>query len=258
MWIFPLAAMLVSGLFSGVVGRQYRRRRSPALLSWSVALFVFGIASACDFIGTFSGWSSYIAKIYFLTGATVVVGYLGLGTMYLLAPKRVARAWLAFMLIATVVGVILLSTASVDAKLLRSAAEPGWKAIRQPWPLAALVVSVNSLGTLILVGGAAFSAVFRRYPLANGLIAGGALITASGGTLTRFGHYQFQEIGQAAGITVMFAGFLLAGSRNKQSPGQPAAGRSILPRRKRPAGEQQRARRKGPRSGRYQGKHYRR
>ena len=74
------------------------------------------------------------------------------------------------------------------------------------------------MGTVILVGGAAWSAygTWRRHGapsrlVANILIAAGALIVASVSTLTRLFHaYELFYVGQAIGVLVMFAGFMAA------------------------------------------------
>ena len=217
MWAFPLAAALISALFAGIVARQYGPRRHPALLAWAVALFIFAIASGCDFLGSISGWTAFTSKLYYLCGATVVVGYLGLGTLYLLAPRRLARAWLVAMLLITALAAVLLARSGMDRGALASGAGPGWKAIQKPALLTVLAIAVSSIGTIILVGGAVYSAVFRRLPLANILIAAGTLIVAGGSSLSNLGRYELQSIGQAAGIIVMFAGFLLTMSGSRKA-----------------------------------------
>ena len=95
----------------------------------------------------------------------VVVGYLALGTLYLLAPRAVARAWLAIMVILTIMAIVLLSGASVDPVRLRSETEPGWQAIDRSALIKAIMIAVNSIGTLIIVGGAVYSAFRGRYLL---------------------------------------------------------------------------------------------
>lgn len=209
MWIFPLIAALIAFVFAGALARGYIGSRNPAQLVWMAAMLIFAVAAGCDFIGSLSGWTPFVAKLYYLAGATIVVGYLAAGTLYLLAARPVAHFWLLIMAAITVVAAIILAGAPTDTSILEAGTEPGWKAIERPPVLTALVISVNSLGTLILVGGAIYSAIFRRYPLANILIAAGAIIIASGGTLTRFGRYEYQSIGEAVGIIVIFIGFLM-------------------------------------------------
>lgn len=213
MWIFPLTAAIIAAVFAGALMRRYFVSHNPAQLVWVAALLMFGIATACDFIGSLSGWTPFIAKLYYVTGATIVVGYLAAGTLYLLAPRPIAHIWVLIMLGISGVAIVLLAGAPTDELILKAGTEPGWKAIEKPPLLTGLAISVNSLGTLILVAGAIYSAVFRRYPAANILIAVGTLIIASGGALTRLGRYEYQSIGQAVGIIVIFIGFLMTTRR---------------------------------------------
>ncbi len=209
MWIFPLAATIISALFSGIVFRLYLNRHNPAHLAWAFALFLFGLGTACDFLASAGGWTPLIAKTYYLTGAMIVVGYLALGTLYLLAPRTVARAWLLIMIILTVLAVLLLSGAGVDLVRLKSDTEPGWQAIDRSSLIKISTIAVNSIGTMIIVGGALYSALRRRYVRANILIALGTLVVAGAGSLTVFGRAEFNAIGQAIGISIMFTGFLM-------------------------------------------------
>ena len=81
--------------------------------------------------------------------------------------------------------------------------------------LTIITIAVNSVGTLVLVGGALWSAwVFWRKRMMRSrmvgllLIAGGALAVAAGGSLTRFGHQQYLYIAMSIGIAIMFWGYL--------------------------------------------------
>ena len=77
---------------------------------------------------------------------------------------------------------------------------------------------INSVGSLILIGGALWSAygAWRKGGaqsrlVANILIAAGAFIVAGASTLTRLFHvYDLFYVGQAIGVLVMFGGFLAA------------------------------------------------
>src|SRR6202043_950136 len=85
--------------------------------------------------------------------------------------------------------------------------------------VAILMAAVpNIVGTVILVGGALWSAygAWRKGGaqsrlVANILIAAGAFIVAGASTLTRLLHvYDLFYVGQAIGVLVMFGGFLAA------------------------------------------------
>jgi len=76
---------------------------------------------------------------------------------------------------------------------------------------------MNTWGTLLLVGGAIYSArLFRRKQIlrnrmvGNWLIAAGGLLPAMGGVLIRLGDPSFKYLGEMGGAILIFAGFWLA------------------------------------------------
>lgn len=82
MFVFPLIATLISLVFSGLLLRQYVQRQKPHQLAWAIALLMFSIGALAETLATINGWSEVLVKIYYLFGGTLVVGYLGLGTLY--------------------------------------------------------------------------------------------------------------------------------------------------------------------------------
>jgi len=82
MYIFPLAATLVSLVFSAQVFRQYLQKQKPYQLVWSLALLMFGLGALAETLATVGAWSELLVKMYYLFGGTLVVGYLGAGTLY--------------------------------------------------------------------------------------------------------------------------------------------------------------------------------
>ena len=100
-----------------------------------------------------------------------------------------------------------------DAHLL-TASVPGRGAIGAPATFFPPVT--NSIGSLILIGGAAWAA-YRSYRSHAGgsrvvglaLIAAGALVVAGTHTLAQVRNaYYVQPVGEAIGILVMFMGYL--------------------------------------------------
>lgn len=82
MFVFPLVATIVSFIFAGFVFRQYLQKRRPYQLVWSAALLMFGIGALAETLATIGSWNELLVKTYYLFGGTLVVGYLGLGTLY--------------------------------------------------------------------------------------------------------------------------------------------------------------------------------
>jgi hypothetical protein len=77
--------------------------------------------------------------------------------------------------------------------------------------------AMNTWGTLLLVGGAIYSArLFRRKQImrnrmvGNWYIALGGLLPALGGVFIRLGDPSFKYLGEMVGAILIFVGFLLA------------------------------------------------
>ena len=84
----PLAAALVSFLFTLLVLAQFLRRRRPFQLVWSLGLALYGASTLAEFLGNSQGWSETVFRWWYLTGAIAVAAFLGLGTVYLQPPGR--------------------------------------------------------------------------------------------------------------------------------------------------------------------------
>lgn len=211
--VLPLVSALLSAALALVMLRRLRRRVRPHEAAWSVAFVLFALAAGSQAVGDVRGWTPLLARLYYVTGATLVVGWLGLGTWLLLVHKpwqRNAGVWVMLLLSGYAIG--LVSLASVDTGLLANA---GWHALQKPAALTILTISINVAGTVLLVGGALYSAwVFWRRGIMRGrmigciLLATGALLVAAGGSLTRLGHQQYLYMAMSAGIAVMFWGYL--------------------------------------------------
>ncbi|HYS02109.1 MAG TPA: hypothetical protein VET82_07145 [Candidatus Eisenbacteria bacterium] len=218
---FPLAATVISLLFAGTLWRQYQRKHRPYLLVWFVALAIYAVAAATEFVGSTAGWSPWLFRTYYFLGGIVLVGVLGLGTLYLLFPRVAPRA-LVILVALSAIGLISVAAAQLDPSYLDTHQVPSLRVM----PLGpnlfndlavAMAAIINILGSLILIGGALWSAygLWRRGQpgerlVANILIAVGAFIVAGASSLTRFGIYELFYIGQFAGVFIMFLGFLAA------------------------------------------------
>jgi hypothetical protein len=197
-----------------------RRRPSPDKIAWIIAFALFSVAAGAEVAGSLLGWSPSLVRLYYLAGAMLVVGFLGLGELYLLVPRRVERVGPGLALFITAVAAALVVGAPVD--LARLSAE-GWHALERGPALVAATVAINSLGTAIVVGGAAYSAwqfwrrgIFRHRMIGCLLIAAGTLVVASGGTLTRLGRSEYLYVAMAIGVSIIFAGYLEA--RRRETP----------------------------------------
>jgi hypothetical protein len=185
-------------------------------------LAFYAIAALTEVIGAASGWNPLLYRTYYYFGAIILVGVLALGSIYLLFP-RFSRVALWVLIVLAAIGLAGIAGATLQPGLLDTRQVPSVDTIRLEhgsFNVVALIMAavVNSVGTVILVGGAAWSAygAWRHGAppsrlVANILIAAGALIVAGASTLTRLFHvYELFYVGQAIGVLVMFFGFLAA------------------------------------------------
>jgi hypothetical protein len=210
---FPALAALIAFICAAFVGRDTWRRPRPAQAIWTAAFLVFGVAALAEVIGDAAGWNATLARLYYLTGAVLVVGILALGELYLLFPHRMPAVTPGLTLLVIAVAASVVWSAPIAAGRLQT---DGWAAIERGPGLIALAAAINAGGTLVLAGGALYSAWRLRSAAGSGaralgclLIAAGTIVVALGGTLTRFGHREYLYLAMAAGVAVIFAGVLL-------------------------------------------------
>jgi len=222
MAIFPLLATVISGVFAVTLGLQYATKRRPYLLAWCVALTIYALATLTETLGAALTWSPWLYRGYYFLAAIALVGVLALGTILLLAP-RLAPAAIIVLAVLTVVGLVgvlgaRLETGDLDTRQVPRALPLAGGRFNVLAAFTAILINIS--GTLILVGGALWSALAARWLghpreriVANLLIAAGALIVAGATGLSRLGVYELFYVGQAAGALVMFIGFLVAQRR---------------------------------------------
>ena len=229
---FPFVATLVSLVFAGALFVQYARRKRFHQLAWGIALVQFGIASIAVASGVGSGWDPTAYKIYWVFGAMLNVPWLALGSIALLGRRVVT--WLA--LVAVLVG-----TGWGAAKVISAhpvIADPG--ALPRGHDAWIEDPSVRSLASYysypayaVVVGIAAWTSRRRKGYVpppsrarGNWLIAAGATVVAVGGTaLARLASGSVFSVSLALGVTLMYAGFLLASRAQRfrvEDPGESA------------------------------------
>ena len=210
--VFPILSTLISALCAVVIARDALSRPRPDKVAWVVAFVLFAVAAASETIGSLGDWSPLLVRIYYLTGAVLVVGYLALGELYLLARPRIERFAPGVTMLVTAFAAALVFNAPVDdAKL----AHDGWEALETSAALTITTITLNAGGTLVIVGGLLYSAwKFRKLGIQRNrmigclLIALGTLVVAMGGTATRLGEREYFYVMMSIGVALIFAGYL--------------------------------------------------
>jgi hypothetical protein len=214
---------MFSLLFAGVVAGRWRRSRRPAFAAWAAGLMIFAAAAAVQAVGEARGFTPLTFRLFYLLGGDLGVAYLALGTLWLMASRRVALVTTAVLLALSAALTIDIFVVHVDAARLATSEGILGKAITdQGSPVQIAAVLLNIAGTLVLAGGSAWSAWrFARSHsgldrvVCNVLLTAGALVIASGfsaaKTVTPQATMDHLGLVEAIGIAVMFAGFLALG-----------------------------------------------
>lgn len=210
MVIFPIISSVLAALCAIVIGRDALRRPRADKRAWLIAFVMFALAAGADAWGRELGWSEPLARLYYATGPALVVAFLAIGELYLLFPRQMGRFAPGAAILLTAAWVTLVLDAPIDANRLQA---DGWEAIDRSGALRVMAISINSAGTAIIVGGLLWSVwrfwqtrTQRSRMIGCVLIVAGTLAVAMGGTLTRFGQYEYLYIAMSLGITLIFAG----------------------------------------------------
>jgi hypothetical protein len=225
----PIAAALLAMTFALLLLRSLLRRTAGQKTLWAVGFALFAVAAASEAAAQRSGWSPALFRTYYLAGGVLTVAYLGAGSAWLLLPRRGRDVLLGGLAVATVAAIVTVLLAPVDVAGL-AAAHSG-----QPPKNGVLgghaflwAVALNSIGTLLLVGGSLLSILRRQRVRANVWIASGALTVAAATGLSRTGDTSLVYLGELIGIALMFCGFTLTAPVRKPTRAAGAAPRAAV------------------------------
>ena len=116
--LYPAVVTAVAFSFAAVVVYQYRQRGRPYQLVWAFSLTLGGLAGLCFVLFLASDHNPFFFRLYYACGALLMAAYLGLGSVYLLAPRRVAHATAIVVVCLSVAGLVFLLTTPVDSAAL--------------------------------------------------------------------------------------------------------------------------------------------
>ena len=238
--LLSLLTAALAALMAWQLGRQWSARRRANLLSWAFALLLFAIGAAAQALTQLLGPSEPVYRAWYLSGALLAAAFMGHGSVLLVAGTRVRRILTTLLLAGTLVASAMVAAAPVQLAL---AVTGGGSMSGAGFPpdVRLLTPFFNVYGTLALVGIAGLSLLrwgwnggSGRRAAGTGLIGGGALVIAAGGTLTRFGAPELLYVSELAGLACIYAGFRLASSPSPAA--RPLTRREIARRRLRLAG----------------------
>jgi hypothetical protein len=229
---FPLVAAVVAAVFTVMLGRGYARGRKPFQALWALALAMFAAASFAMFLGVAGGWTASEFRVYWLFGAILNVPYLAMGELYLLIRRRgVAHVLLLILAVGTVFAASKVFAVPLDPAPLAKALPLGKDVFGDesaPYRISQLYAFP---AYFLLLGGIVWSAwqmkgrpELRDRTAGTIIIAIGATVVAIGsGVGAGFDVVPLFSASLAAGVALMFAGFLRAANpRRAEAPGAAA------------------------------------
>lgn len=227
MWIFPLAASLIALAFAGLLGRSYLGRHRPFEALWALALLMYAAASFAVVLGVTGGWSGAEYRTYWLLGAVLNVPFLAAGEVVLLfRRRRVLLVVLVALVFVSAYALAVVRTAPFeDPSALALDLPSGKRVFGAGTPAHRLPQLVAIPAYLLLVAGTLWSAwgMRRRPELRDrfagtlGIALGATIVAAVGSAFAATGRFAVFSVALAAGIAVMFWGFLRA-SRPGRAP----------------------------------------
>jgi hypothetical protein len=207
-----VGAALVGTAFALSTYERWLHRHRRHELAWTAAMAMFALAAFAMAAGAALGWSPVTFRLFYLFGAIADVPFLALGTVYLLAGPRTGDRWAAVVTAVVVFAAGVLTVAPVRHHIDPAVLPTGHDVFG---PLPQVFAGVCSgAGALVVFGGSAWSAWrFRRGRMlwANVVIAiGTATLSASGLLNSVLGAMRAFAVTLTVGISILFAGFLLA------------------------------------------------
>lgn len=220
MWVFPLLAALIALAFAGLLARRYLDRRRPYEALWVVALLMYAAASFMVVLGVLGDWSAFEYRTYWLLGAALNVPFLAAGEVVLLfrRPSVLVVVLLALVFV-TGYSFAVVRTAGIADRAALGLDLPSGKVVFGAGTAAHRLPQIIAIPAYVmLVGGALWSAWRmrgrpERRDAFNGVLGiafGATIIAAVGSTFAAAGNFTVFSLALAAGIAVMFWGFLRA------------------------------------------------
>lgn len=158
-WWWPAATAILGFVFTGLVLNQWYQRRKPHQLAWTIGLFMYGAAAAMEAYSEYTGeWAPWVYRIYIVLAASLV-GFLGLGTLYLISRNRLwPRLYLAFLLVCLVIFFYGTFTVDLLEDKLVAGIVVGGQALGAGGSFPRVMsLPFNITGTIFLLGGAIVS-----------------------------------------------------------------------------------------------------
>jgi len=223
------AAAIVACAFALITFDRWQVRGQPHELAWTIAMTLFAIGSLALWWAEATGWTIFVFRIFFLSGAVLNVGWLALGTIYLIAGTTTGDRIRNYLigLSAFSIGVVLVAPAKKEISVGE------FPSARELFGVTPRILAAVGSGVpaLIIIFGALWS-TYRvikkssptistrnvrivksplRLATSNILVAAGTIVLSASGSLAgRLGKDRAFAVTLLIGLCILFAGFLVA------------------------------------------------
>ncbi|MCL6471389.1 MAG: hypothetical protein K6T91_01045 [Firmicutes bacterium] len=223
-WGWAAATAGIGFIFAGLLLNQYLERKKPHQLAWFIGFLFYALAAAMEAYSEIAGtWSHTVYRFYIVIAASLV-GFLGLGSVYLGLRKKIwGHIFLAYILVIMALffhGVF--TTELISSKLVAGITVSGQ-------PLGPKGTFPRSYSMLLTIPGSMllliFSAIsvlrfwrkkeYRYRAWANILIIAGTFVIAGSGSMVTSGHPEGLYPAEMIGAALLLWGFLKASSLKK-------------------------------------------
>ena len=222
--LFELLAAICALVAAVFIFDQHLHRPRPYKLMWSLGLLFYGIAAAAASAGAADHWTVLDYKLWYYFGGIMTAAFLGLGSCYLLAPRRVAYVFTALFCFLAAYAAVRIAlypvppaveahiASSTTAEVTNVSALPVL-----PGDLTIVAILMNIPGALWLFGGALWSAwtFLRRHTpgyrvISMALLALGAVFPGLLTGLQRLGYSAAAPLGEFLGALCLLIGLLIS------------------------------------------------
>ncbi len=222
--LFELLACLAAYIGAVFIFDQQLNRPRPYKLMWTLGLLFYGTAAAAAAAGSASHWTVAEYKIWYFFGGILTAAYLGLGSFYLLGPRRIANILTAIAAIFSLYAALRILTYTIPAATIAKLASSTTTQVTNvqtfqvlPADLSAIAIVMNIPGALFLFGGALWSAwtFWQRHApgyrvISMGFMALGAVVPSITTGLQRLGYSSGASLGEFLGAVFLLTGLLIS------------------------------------------------
>ncbi len=220
MWVVAIVSCLIGIAFTWVMMGQYRERRRPYQLFWSISLAMFALATFGEFVGSAFGWSVPIYKLYYFAGVALP-GFFGVGTVYLMTRERpaIGHVYAGATVLVAVLFLIAVAGAQLNTDMLAASSfAPNHGDIMPESARRPYSVLLSAVGGMVLIAGALYS--WLRHGLTyNRLITLGGIFFVIGGVFaSRLDIPAIMPFTNLLGIILIFMGVQQAARFRRPQP----------------------------------------